>query len=82
MDLIAADTLPVGGDERLTPDERSLERLLLGLRLADGVPEDWVLADEADRFVAEGLATRADGRVALTDRGLLLANELVLSLAG
>jgi oxygen-independent coproporphyrinogen-3 oxidase len=82
MNLIAAGELPVGGDERLTPDERNLERLLLGLRLADGVPEGWVVADEADRFVAEGLATRADGRVALTDRGLLLANELVLSLAG
>jgi oxygen-independent coproporphyrinogen-3 oxidase len=82
MDLVAAGELPVGGDERLTPEDRNLERLLLGLRLADGVPEAWVVPEAADRFVAEGLATRAEGRVALTDRGLLLANELVLSLAG
>ncbi len=81
MDLVDGGERPVGGDETLSPDQRDLERLLLGLRVADGVPEAWVDADEAARFVAEGLARRSGGRVALTDRGLLLANELVLSLS-
>jgi oxygen-independent coproporphyrinogen-3 oxidase len=82
IDMVAAGDAPIGGDERLTPDDQHLERLLLGLRLAEGVPEAWVDARETDRFVADGLATRAQGRVALTDRGLLMANDLVLSLAG
>jgi putative oxygen-independent coproporphyrinogen III oxidase len=82
VDLIEAGEPPVGGDETLTASERDLERLLLGLRVADGVPTSWVDADEAARFVAEGLARRTGDRLSLTDRGLLLANELVLSLAG
>jgi hypothetical protein len=57
-----------------------LERLLLGLRTADGVPSSWLDQGEADRIVADGLAFRSNAHIALTDRGLLLANELVLSL--
>jgi oxygen-independent coproporphyrinogen-3 oxidase len=81
MDVVGDGTPPIGGDEVLSDEERSLERLLLGLRVADGVPAEWVNGEQADRFVAEGLARRGDGRLALTDRGLLVANELVLSLA-
>jgi putative oxygen-independent coproporphyrinogen III oxidase len=81
LEMAEGGSPPVGGDECLTPDERRLEQLLLGLRLANGIPETWVGAHRADGFVAEGLAERAGGRLKLTDRGLLLANELVLSLA-
>jgi putative oxygen-independent coproporphyrinogen III oxidase len=81
LEMVESRELPVGGEERLTADERRLEQLLLGLRLADGVPETWVDTARADGFVADGLAERADGQLSLTDRGLLLANELVLSLA-
>jgi oxygen-independent coproporphyrinogen-3 oxidase len=82
VDTVAGGRRPEGGHEDLNDEEQALERLLLGLRIADGVPDDWVNADEADRFVIEGLARRDDGRLALTDRGLLLANDLVLALAG
>jgi putative oxygen-independent coproporphyrinogen III oxidase len=83
LEEVAAGRLPVGGEERLTDDERHLERLLLGLRTIDGVPEEWVGgAARADDFVAQGLAARRAGRLALTDRGMLLANELVLQLSG
>ncbi len=82
IDLVASGTMPIGGHEVLNDEERRLERLLLGLRIAEGVPEGWVDPVETDRFVAEGLARRSSGRVALTERGLLLANDLVLSLAG
>jgi oxygen-independent coproporphyrinogen-3 oxidase len=82
LDEVAAGRLPIGGEERLTPGERHLERLLLGLRMAEGVPEAWIEdAARADEFVAQGLAARRAGRLALTDRGMLLANELVLALA-
>jgi putative oxygen-independent coproporphyrinogen III oxidase len=81
IDTVRGGTLPIGGDEVLNDDERALERLLLGLRTADGVPSGWVIQAEADRIVAGGLAFRHNGHIALTDRGLLLANDLVLSLA-
>jgi len=82
VDDVTSSRMPVGGHEELKDEEMRLERLLLGLRVADGVPEAWVDGAEVDRFVADGLARRGAGRVALTDRGLLLANDLVLSLAG
>jgi putative oxygen-independent coproporphyrinogen III oxidase len=72
---------PVGGSERLTSDERRLERLLLGLRVADGIPEAWVGSERAASFVERGLMTRLNGRVALTEEGLFLANEVVSGLA-
>jgi len=83
LETVARGLLPVGDEERLDADQRRLERLLLGLRLVDGVPESWLLAPErADMFVEEGLAERRNGRLALTDRGMFLANELVTDLAG
>ena len=81
MKEIVAGHLPIGGEEILSADERRMECLLLGLRLADGVPTEWVDASKVKGFAADGLATEREGRIALTDRGMLLANELVLSLA-
>jgi putative oxygen-independent coproporphyrinogen III oxidase len=81
MSEVAAGRLPMGGDEVLTEGERRLERLLLGLRTAQGVPERWVDASGVATFEAEGLAERRNGRFVLTDRGQMLANEIVLSLA-
>jgi putative oxygen-independent coproporphyrinogen III oxidase len=84
LDEVRAARLPIGGAESLSDDERRLERLLLGLRMAEGVPQEWVAAGaaRANDLVALGLAARRAGRIALTDRGMLLANELVLELAG
>jgi putative oxygen-independent coproporphyrinogen III oxidase len=69
--------LPVGGEERLTEEERRLERLLLGLRTATGVPAGSPDAERMAPFVAEGLAVVRDDRIALTDRGMLLANDVI-----
>ena len=80
LELVASGRVPIGGEEHLTGEEQDLERLLLGLRTADGVPKEWLDPTRADQFVADGLAVRRNGHVALTDRGMLLANELVLSL--
>jgi oxygen-independent coproporphyrinogen-3 oxidase len=71
---------PLGGSEELTGDERRLERLLLGLRVADGIPQEWVEPELAASFVEQGLMTTGDGRVALTEAGLFLANEVVTAL--
>jgi oxygen-independent coproporphyrinogen-3 oxidase len=80
LDQVAAGSLPVEGQEHPDEEESGLERLLLSVRLARGIPDSWVPADVAEAYVAGGLARRQEGRFALTDRGMLLANDLVLAL--
>lgn len=81
---LAAGHLPVDDGEILSTQERSLERVMLGLRLREGL----AVADlpegqraEVDALVADHLVTveSADGgdRVVLTDRGRLLADAVV-----
>jgi hypothetical protein len=69
----------VGGEERLDRKARRLERVLLGARQATGVPTGWVDPEAAAGLVEEGLARLEDGRLVPTDRGMLLANEVVLA---
>ena len=56
------------------------ERLFIGLRLAAGVrptPADWRRFDgPIRRFVEAGLLTERDGLLRLTDRGVMLSNEV------
>ena len=73
--------LPVGDEETLTEDDRRLESLLLGLRSAVGIDAASADGDLLAPYVAEGLAQRRGDRIVLTDRGMLLANEVVLDLA-
>jgi putative oxygen-independent coproporphyrinogen III oxidase len=82
FEVVESGQLPIGGEERLSDDEVRMERLLLGLRVADGVPTEWIDGDRAETFVTGGLAQRRNGRLQLTERGLLLANDVVLALAG
>ncbi|CAL9600868.1 Heme chaperone HemW [Actinosynnema sp. ALI-1.44] len=81
--LLAAGTSPAAGREVLTEEDRRVERILLELRLAAGLPVD-VLDDEgraeAKTAVRDGLlseAAFAAGRCVLTDRGRLLADAVV-----
>jgi putative oxygen-independent coproporphyrinogen III oxidase len=80
LDEVAAGRRPVEGEERPDPEQAGLERVLLSVRLARGIPESWVPAAVAEAYVTSGLARRQAGRFALTDRGMLLANDLVLAL--
>jgi len=56
------------------------ERLFLGLRLAAGIrptADEWQrFAAPIRRFVDDGLLETADGALRLTDRGVLLSNEV------
>jgi putative oxygen-independent coproporphyrinogen III oxidase len=80
MAMVDRAEKPLGGSEVLGEDELRLERLLLGLRIADGIPEQWVELERTASFVDRGLMTQRDGRVALTEAGLFLANEVVTGL--
>jgi oxygen-independent coproporphyrinogen-3 oxidase len=63
-----------------TPANQAEERLFVGLRLAEGIrpqPEEWIRFDAPiQRFVNEGLLARDGERLWLTDRGVLLSNEV------
>ena len=70
--------------EEISPRLRQQERLLLGLRLAEGVPTaavDGVL-DRAGlaRLVAIGIATVDDGTIRLARRGRMLLHDCVAEL--
>ena len=69
---------PAQARELLGPAERHTEDVMLGLRLAEGLP----VADlpGVDDLVAEGLMTVRDGRARLTLRGRLLADAVILRL--
>ena len=81
IELALQGRTAVGGEERLTEQERRLERVLLGMRSADGLPAGEVSSQAAARLVEQGLATLRADRIALTERGMLLANEAVLALS-
>ncbi|MFF5991571.1 radical SAM family heme chaperone HemW [Prauserella flavalba] len=81
--VLADGEVPVAGHEVLTDADRHLERVMLELRLAEGLPLtalDSGGVREARAAAAEGLLTGdglAEGRAVLTDRGRLLADAVV-----
>ena len=81
-----AARLPVDGGELLTDTDRHIERIMTGLRLAEGLGDGAFTADErtrADTQVAAGLLRRrpagdpAGPGYALTEAGRLLADGVV-----
>jgi putative oxygen-independent coproporphyrinogen III oxidase len=85
-ELLAAGRWPITWAERLTPAQVRGERIVLGLRLAEGIPRAWLeshfagaperLAGVLDRYGAAGALAERNGRVALTPRGVLLSDSL------
>ena len=55
------------------------EQILLGLRLNRGIPEDWLTCDPAP-YIAGGFMRRANGRISLTPRGMLVSNTILAEL--
>jgi putative oxygen-independent coproporphyrinogen III oxidase len=81
IELAGSGGTPVAGEERLTDEDARLERILLGIRSADGLPAAEVPTEAARTLVERGLASLNSERFALTERGMLLANEAVLALS-
>jgi oxygen-independent coproporphyrinogen III oxidase len=81
--------LPVASFEHLSERQRLAERLILGLRLSDGIPTAWLEARLEDdrrlrRFVdewrARTLLVDLGDRVRLTEAGFLLSDALFVEL--
>ncbi len=80
---IAAGLSPAHARELLDDETRRVERVLLELRLRDGLPLAVLDADGRAGVpdqVARGLATVDGDRLVLTDRGRLLADGVVRDL--
>ncbi len=88
-DLLEAGRLPLDSWEQLTLRQRLAERLILGLRTADGVPAAWLAERSADdrrlgRLLADwreqDLLREAGHRVTLSESGFLLSDALFVEL--
>jgi putative oxygen-independent coproporphyrinogen III oxidase len=77
---IAAGESPAADGETLDEPTRALERVLLEIRLREGLPLDLVEADRADLVVRRGLAEVEGDRLVLTRRGRLLGDAVVREL--
>jgi putative oxygen-independent coproporphyrinogen III oxidase len=86
--LLADGASPAAARETLSPEDRHLERVMLELRLVDGLPVETLPPEsqpEAHRAAAEGLLDEAAlagvngrfGRCVLTLKGRLLADAVV-----
>ncbi len=87
---LAGGRWPIAWSERLTPAQVRAERLVLGLRLAEGVPRGWLaerfagdpgrLAALLDRYVGAGVLAEERECVRLTSRGVLVSDTLFAEL--
>jgi oxygen-independent coproporphyrinogen-3 oxidase len=87
--VLAGGMLPLASAEHLSPRQRLAERLILGLRLSDGVPADWLegrldgdpaLRRRVEAWRERGLVADAGARVRLTEAGFLLSDALFVEL--
>ena len=88
--MVAAGEAPVDTHETLTPRQRLAERLILGLRLGDGIPSAWLeervalaparLPATLEAWRERGLLAESEGRVRLTETGFLLSDALFVEL--
>ena len=79
----AEDRSPAAGHEVLDDEQRSMERVLLGIRLAEGLAREFVpRPDAVDGLIADGLVRVGNDRIVLTTTGRLLADLVVGRLAG
>jgi oxygen-independent coproporphyrinogen-3 oxidase len=76
---VARGELPIAGRETLTDEQRALERLMLELRLADGMTLP--ASDTVRRLEDDGLLRTRDGRATLTLDGRRLADGVIRALA-
>lgn len=82
---LAAGCSPAAGRERLDAEDRRIERVLLELRLRQGLPQDvltWAERLRVPELERRGWVVREAGTVRVTDAGRLLADAAVRELLG
>lgn len=77
---IATGELPIMDTETLTQHDHHTERVMLGLRLKQGLPADIFSAAahvQIERHLSGGLLHRVGGNIAVTEAGRLLADGII-----
>jgi putative oxygen-independent coproporphyrinogen III oxidase len=80
---LASGRSPAQGRELLSAEQRRVERILLELRLADGLPTSLLTTTEMSRLVqlvAQRVAVHEAGMLILTRKGRLLADGVIRDL--
>lgn len=78
ISAVGSGRSPIAAEERMDAESVRVEALQLSLRTRRGVPRS-ALSD-GDRAVLAGLVTEEDGRIRLSPKGRLLANEVAVRL--
>lgn len=88
LDALEAGRRPTALDRPVSAEEEARERIVLGLRLAEGVSEpelrEWIaehgdarLAEDYESWQSEGILMAEGGSVRFSERGFLLSNEVL-----
>lgn len=81
VSALNAGAAPREFEEDLDPAAVVLERVMLGLRLAEGLAEDLVPASpRLESYIQSGHLVREAGRIRPTEKGLLVADRLAVDL--
>lgn len=90
VSAVAERGTAVACGEELSAEMLRSERLMLGLRLRGGLTvqtfkdllgiEDLAASDRVTRLLDDGFLRLQEGRVQITEQGLLVANELIVQL--
>ena len=78
--MLEGQELPIHSTETITDDEHHFEQIMLGLRLKEGIPREWVggkAQGVVDKHVRGGVLAEKDGRISATDAGRLLIDGVV-----
>ncbi len=86
--LVKSSALAVESSERLNDSQVEMERWMLGLRLAEGIPTQWVESSDSRRAKRREFERAGwmephpsdETRVRLTTRGFVLMDQIVASL--
>lgn len=75
---IHSNLAPIAEAERIDPKTKETERVMMGLRLAEGIPDQPVQRSaKIEQMIADGALVRADGRIKTTPYGARRLDELL-----
>lgn len=82
INMLGEDELPIADTETLTESENHMEKIMLGLRLREGIDRSVLSASAqpaVESFIDRGLLVD-DGRLRVTNAGRLLADGIITDL--
>jgi oxygen-independent coproporphyrinogen-3 oxidase len=80
IERVTAGHAPTAGFEELDVRQRHAEALQLSLRTRGGIPADAMSSGDRSALAEAGVLEQSDGRVRLTPKGRLIANEVAIRL--